>query len=231
MNPITPVIDLFYPRICLRCGRKLVAAEKYLCVHCLAGLPVTDSHIVHNNPVANAIAGRIKINEAYAWFYHSRKGSYGELIYGMKYASDYRLARHLGYLYAKELKQAGKLKDIAYIIPVPLHKTRKRTREYNQSEKIAEGIAPVLEARIRTDILERKRATPSQVSKTRYERWENMQDAFRVTPPPIGEEEKGILLVDDVITTGSTLLACAEALETAGYKNISVLGLAFSNIQ
>ena len=211
MNLITPIIDLFYPRLCIRCGSKLNTVEKYLCSHCFAGIPVTDSHKLRINPIANAIADMIEVNEAYAWFYHNRKGSYGKLIYDIKYSSNFNLARYLGCQYAKELKQAGKLKDIENIIPVPLHSSRKKLRGYNQSEKIAEGVASVFGAKIRTDMIIRQRATPSQVKKSRYERWENMQDAFGALPPVSGEEEKGILLIDDVITTGSTLLACASA--------------------
>ena len=229
MNLLSSITDLFYPRICIRCGRKLNRPEKYLCAYCLAAMPETSSHLLRDNPVAEAIAGLVAVKEAYAWFYHTRKGSYGRLIYEIKYARNLALARYLGAYYANELRQAGKLKAVAYIVPVPLHPSRKKMRGYNQSEEIAKGVAPVLGAEIRNDLVVRTEATPSQVRKSRYERWENMRHAFRATAPAAGDEDKGILLVDDVITTGSTLLACAHALETAGYRNISIMGLAYSN--
>lgn len=231
MNLLTPIIDMFYPRICIRCGRKLNMSEKYLCAFCLSNMPLTNSHLLDENPVADAVAGTAKIKEAYAWFYHTRKGSFGQLIYEIKYNRNLGLARYLGAQYAKELIRAGKLAATEYIVPVPLHETRKKQRGYNQSEEIAKGMASVTGAKIRRDLLERKVATPSQVGKTRYERWKNMQYAFEAAPPAAGDEEKGILLVDDVITTGSTLLACAAALEAAGYKNISIAGLAYSNLR
>lgn len=229
MNIVTPIVDLFYPRVCMRCSRKLTIAEKYLCAHCMSEMPQTDSHLLKNNPVSNELASLVKINEAYAWFYYNRKGSYGKLITDIKYRRNFQLARYLGYLYAKELKDAGKLKNIEYVHPVPLHAARLKKRGYNQSEKIAEGVAAALGVKTRTDILARVEPTTSQVRKNRYERWKNMQDVFEAAHPPTGEEETGILLVDDVITTGSTILACAEALEKAGYKNVSVIGLAYSS--
>lgn len=229
MNILLALLDLFYPRLCLRCGRSLTHSEEFLCAYCIADIPRTDFHLhPGNNPAEEALGGKVYVKEVYSWFYFSKKGSYSNLIYSLKYKGKSEFARYLGTLYAMELTADGKLKDIDYIVPVPLHKKRMKTRGYNQSEMIASGVAGKTDGTLRTDILRRSVATETQIRKSRYDRWLNIKDAFVAEPAAEEDRLRSVLLVDDVMTTGSTLLSCINALHEAGYENISVLTLSFA---
>ncbi|MEG1999130.1 MAG: ComF family protein, partial [Bacteroidales bacterium] len=139
MNIFLSFLDMFYPRLCLRCGRSLTQSEEFLCPHCIVDIPRTNFHLhPEENQAVQVFGGKIYVKEV---FYFTKKGSYSNLIYSLKYKGRSELARYLGALYAMELKVDGKLKNIDYIVPVPLHKKRLKERGYNQSELIASGVA------------------------------------------------------------------------------------------
>lgn len=116
-------------------------------------------------------------------------------------------------------------RNIDLVVPVPLHKKKQRKRGFNQSECIARGIAEAMEKPIHSASVIRAIHTGTQTRKSRYERWLNVESIFRVTEPDI-LVGKHILLVDDVLTTGATLEACAAAiLEVEGTK-VSIAALA-----
>ena len=131
-------------------------------------------------------------------------------------------------MYAKELYSDDIELKFDYIIPIPLHPKRKKKRGYNQSYYIAKGITNVCGGVIREDIILRKEMTESQTRKMRFDRWENIKDAFYVTAANTMDLENEILIVDDVTTTGATIAACIIKLRECGYKNISVLTLAYT---
>lgn len=171
--------------------------------------------------------GKIEIQDAYAFFYFTKNGDYRNLIHKIKYYGEKRCGQYLGYLFATELLTDKKLLDIDIIAPVPLHRSRERHRGYNQSEWIAQGVANATGKEMRPHLLCRKRKNESQTHKSLYERWLNTRLSFY--PQEADDiEGKHILLIDDVVTTGATLLACAEAL--LEYKNckISFLTLAIT---
>lgn len=222
------ITDLFYPRLCICCGTALTSSEKHICTSCIASLPRTNFHLGARNLAEESFAGKAHTTETFSWFFFSHESSYSRLIYDFKYNGNYKLAEHLGRLYAKELRADGQFLSYDYIIPVPLHRKRKKERGYNQSFYIAKGIANVFGGEIREDILQRKEMTESQTKKMRFDRWENIKDAFYVATANATDFDKKILIIDDVTTTGATIAACIIKLRECGYKNISVLTLAYT---
>ena len=221
--------DLFYPRLCICCGSALNLSEKHLCASCFASLPRTNFHLGARNLAEESFAGKAHATEAFSWFFFSHDSSYSRLIYDFKYNGNYKLAEHLGRLYSKELRADGPFLSYDYIIPVPLHRKRKRERGYNQSFYIAKGISSVFGGTIREDILFRGEMTKTQTKKMRFDRWENIKDAFFVDTANTTDFDKKILIVDDVTTSGATIAACIIKLRECGFKNISVLTLAYTS--
>ena len=223
------ITDLFYPRLCICCGTALTSSEKHICTSCIASLPRTNFHLGARNLAEESFAGKAHAKRAFSWFFFSHESSFSKLIYNFKYAGNYPLAQYLGEMYAKELYSDDIELKFDYIIPIPLHPKRKKKRGYNQSYYIAKGITNVCGGVIREDILQRKEMTESQTKKMRFDRWENIKDAFYVTAANTMDLENEILIVDDVTTTGATIAACIIKLRECGYKNISVLTLAYSD--
>ena len=123
------ITDLFYPRLCICCGTALTSSEKHICTSCIASLPRTNFHLGARNLAEESFAGKAHTTETFSWFFFSHESSYSRLIYDFKYNGNYKLAEHLGCLYAKELKADGEFLSYDYIIPVPLHRKRKRERK------------------------------------------------------------------------------------------------------
>jgi len=137
------------------------------------------------------------------------------------------VGRILGGLYGSVLSESGFMDGIDIIIPVPLDPARERHRGYNQSLCIAEGLASSRDLPVRSDILCRTGKSSSQTKRGRYERWENVEGLFTVRKPEI-ISSRHLLLVDDVITTGSTIEACVNSLHDACEVRVSVASLAVS---
>ena len=227
MKQIDNIINLFYPNTCRICGRTLSTHENYLCLHCIQNIPRTDFHIKDSHPAEQLFRGKIEIEEAFSFFYFTPNSNYRQLIHQIKYNGEKHCGQYMGTLFAQELVRDGKLQDIDIIIPVPLHRSKERRRGYNQSEWIAKGIANVIHKNVNSHLLYRKRKNESQIYKSLYDRWLNTQQTFQLDKST-NIEDKHILLIDDVVTTGATLLACAEAL--SGLKNckLSLLTLAIT---
>ena len=221
------VISLLFPELCNGCGRHLFYGEKEICTKCLFDLPFTDYHLFADNRVAKQLWGRLPCNAAMAMLYFKKGTKVQNLIHSLKYKDKTAVGVKLGYLLGERLKLSEQYTTIDLIIPVPLHPKKERTRGYNQSKYIADGIAEVLNVPVSNSHLLRKLATSSQTKKSRYIRYENMQDVFQISN---AEELKQlhVLLVDDVITTGSTLEACGNSLLTANIAKLSIAAVAFA---
>ena len=204
-----PLLDLLFPRLCAVCGSRLQSDETHLCLHCLRHLPRTDFHKESEHAMEQLFRGKIDIDRAFAFFYSTPHSQYRRLLHHIKYHNGKECARYLGKLYAEELCETGLLDDIDLIIPVPLHRTRMRKRGYNQSEWIALGISDITGITLDTQSLIRPKANPSQTHLSLYERWLNTHNIFSLSPNH-NCTDKHILLVDDIVTTGATLLACAQ---------------------
>jgi ComF family protein len=201
--------------------------ENLICTECFVVIPRTNYHYKEDNPVAQLFWGRCVIEKAAAFSYYNKGSRIGNLIHNLKYKGIREIGHELGRIYGLTLKASGFTKDIDLIIPVPLHPTKERIRGFNQSETISMGIAAATLLPVDVKTLARIMASPTQTKRSRYERWTNVEGIFKVTDSQtiIG---KHVLLVDDVITTGSTIESCTnELLKIEGVK-VSVVALAFA---
>ena len=217
-------LQLFYPRLCLSCDKRLTEDELYLCLHCFCELPRTHYHRRTDNPVFKLFTGFFSIHEIATFLLFEKEGTVQRLVHSFKYWGNKQLAQYLGRVASLEMKVDGLLSDIDMLIPVPLHPKKERKRGYNQSEWIAKGIESVYSYPIRCDVLYRNIDTVTQTRKTVYERNLNVEEIFAVnnTDSLAG---KHILLIDDVITTGATLRACIKTLSSIPNIRISIFSL------
>jgi ComF family protein len=223
----TDLLGLLFPNLCNACGIALYHSEHLICTKCLYDLPFTDYHQHAENRVAKQLWGRLPLNAAMAMLYFRKGAKVQNLIHNLKYNGRTDVGVLLGNMLGERLITSTLYKDIDLIIPVPLHHKKYKHRGYNQCTFIAEGIAEKMEIGFSEENLIRNTSTESQTKKNRYNRYENMQDVFKVsTPTHIAG--KHILLVDDVITTGATLEACANELLNNGAAKVSIAALAFA---
>ncbi len=217
--------ELFFPELCIICGNRLVSQEKYVCMKCWFDLPVTRFGDDQYNKTAQLFWGRVQIEHTVSWFHYKKGSRYQELIHAVKYKGLKELGLLAGRKFGETLVESGAFDTVNLIIPVPLHKRKLRKRGFNQSEWIARGISEALEKPISAGNLYRKIHSQTQTRKNRFERWLNVEEIFDVKDATQFENQH-ILLVDDVVTTGSTLEACAfELLKIPGVK-VSIATLA-----
>ena len=200
--------------------------ERIICSECIYHLPRTDYHLDQDNPVARIFWGRIRIEQATAYYFFNKGSRFRRLIHELKYLGRQDIGVELGRAFGYDLMKSG-FRDIDLIVPVPLHKKKLKRRGFNQSECIARGIAESMSKPFNTTAVIRNIHTGTQTSKLRYDRWLNVENVFRVAEPDF-LTGKHILLVDDVLTTGATMEACAaKILEVEGTKvSIVALGVA-----
>ena len=218
------LIDLFFPPYCLNCSQVLVTSECWLCTGCWVGLPRTDYHLNDDNPLARKFHGRFPVEHVMAFGIYSDENSIQKLVHHLKYYNKPRIGETLGRHYGLILRDMAWSKHLDLIIPVPLHKSKLRKRGYNQNDGFAKGLSIALSIPWSAGALDRARKTDPQVSKGRRDRLTNIEGAFEVVDPQ-SIRNKHILLVDDVITTGATMEACALPLLTAGAKAISLAAI------
>ena len=222
---LTKVLDFVSPRLCVICGRRLLPSQPLLCSHCTLHLPVTNYYLSPlDNPMARLFWGLFPIERASALFFYEPKASTRELIYDLKYRGYPIIGEEMGALIARHYQPAGFFEGVDAIIPVPLTRRRRWQRGYNQSEMLARGIREVTGLPILTDVLKRTSFKGSQTKRNQWERRENVEGVFRLVRPD-DIRGKHILLIDDIITTGATIVACADELCKAGDVKISVLSL------
>jgi len=232
MNRITQNIndflELFYPELCITCGDRLIRQEKYLCMNCWHDLPITNFHNRPENKVAQLFWGRVQLENATSFFAYKKGSKYQQLIHFIKYKGLKELGFTSGNKFGIQLKESENFTSVDIVIPVPLHPKKQRKRGFNQSDWIANGIANTLNRPVSVNTLFRRTHTATQTRKNRFERWQNVEDIFGVNN--VEElENKHILIVDDVVTTGSTLEACAfQLLKITGVR-VSVATLAFAD--
>jgi ComF family protein len=229
-------VHLFYPVVCEGCNKPLVGGEQVLCLSCSEALPETKYHADEQNESVLRFAGRIPFVHATSLAHFTTDGLLQHLMHGLKYGGKQDIGIYLGKRLGSAIAQArpmpgGKewITNIDMIIPVPLHKKKMESRGYNQSMLIAQGMGIAMGIEANEQVLERVRETESQTKKTRPERLNNMEAAFKIKN---GADLAGkhVLLCDDVLTTGATLEACALALlkEESIKISIATIGIAVS---
>ncbi len=224
LNSLT---DLFFPKVCYACNHLLADNEKYVCTSCRHKLPVTNFHFNSDDSVNRVFYGRVPIVHATALLRYEKKGLTKSLIHNLKYKGFEEIGLFLGNWLGSELSTVEEYSDIDLIIPVPLHKKKLRKRGYNQVAIFAQQLAKHLDAIYVDDVLIKTSNTSSQVTKNRISRWLHNSEIFRIANIE-KIDYKHVLLVDDIITTGATLEACANILQQAKNVKISIATMAIA---
>ncbi|MGX5688796.1 ComF family protein [Arcticibacter tournemirensis] len=227
LNYASDFFSLFFPELCPACGRGLVKNESVVCTECRFHLPYTNSHLQPDNPIARQFWGRFPFEYAMAYLYFYQNSKVQKLIHQLKYNHKPEVGHWLGQTYGNQIRDFIRIDPPDIIVPVPLHKSRERKRGYNQSERIASGLSTVLGIPVDSESLLRNLATSTQTKKSRFFRSENMMSAFSIVRPE-NLQGKHLLIVDDVITTGATVEACALTLLSIPGVRISIAAIAFT---
>lgn len=206
-------LELLYPSVCAACGCSLFRWEQLVCTRCRSFLPKTGYAMVEENPLAKMFYGRVRLKAVTACFFFSKDGKIQLLIHELKYKGNSDAGVFLGQELGKSIQEAPLFQGIDYLIPVPLHPKREKERGYNQSMMIAQGVSEVTGIPIGETFLKRSVNTSTQTHKSKEERWKNVKDIF-VLDHGKQLEGKSVLLIDDVLTTGATLEACALTLSS-----------------
>jgi ComF family protein len=220
-------IALIFPQLCQACGNNLVGGEELICTGCTYDLPYTNFHKQKDNVVARQLWGRIDVAMAYVLLYFYKGGKVQNMMHQFKYRNMPLIGNKLGNLAGAQLIQSEWQGKIDMIIPVPLHPQKLRARGYNQSAQFAHGLADQLKIPVEEDNLIRVKYTDTQTKKSRFSRYENMKEVFTISHPE-RFEGKHVLLVDDIITTGSTLEACGIELLKIKGVTLSVAAIAYA---
>lgn len=211
---LSDLLDFFWPRVCHICGSLLHPDEDCLCSRCVETLPRSLYHTMPDpNPMERRFAGLVPFVRGTGHFIYSRDSGLASMIHDMKYRRFPSIGRRLGEIVGGELKMAGFFDGADMVAAVPMHWRKRARRGYNQADLIAEGLAAATGLSIYKGI-KAVRSHRTQTAMTLEERQKNLAGSFAVSAPA-DLAGKGIVLVDDVCTTGSTLLALASAVTAA----------------
>lgn len=224
---LSSFVRLFFPRYCVVCGKPLQEGEEGICFRCNMDLPRTNYHLHKDNPVERMFWGKMPLERATSFFFYRKGNDSRRILHLLKYGGRKDLGELMGRQMAAELSETGFFREMDVIIPIPLHPRKQKERGYNQSECIARGISVVTGIPVDTVSVQRGKHTETQTRKSAFERWTNVEGVF-LLPHPEHFAGKHILLVDDVLTTGATTTACADAFQDVEGVRISILTLAFA---
>lgn len=220
-------IDIIYPNACMGCHEPLVTNEDLICTHCLHELPKTDFHADDDNPVLRIFSGRCFLEKATSYLRFVKGGVVQSLMHQFKYKGHTEVGVMLANLASSELRKTDFFRDVDLIIPVPLHPDKLAKRGYNQSEVVAKTISENTHISLSTENLVRQYFNETQTRKSRFARWLNVKTVFAVKDEA-ALKNKHILLVDDVVTTGSTIEGCVTKLEHIEGVRVSLFTLAIA---
>lgn len=202
---------LLFPRLCLACNNALLAEEHFLCLNCELALPKTNLHEHPKNVLTEKFAGRLRLEAGSALFHFSKASKTQQLIHQIKYNDKREAAISLGHQYGKILMQIPHFQAFDVLLPVPMHARKQILRGYNQAEMFAKGLSESMMIPMETNALVKIKMTDSQTRKTRLERLQNVEEVYELRGPSVLNGKK-VLIVDDVLTTGATIEACAVAI-------------------
>lgn len=222
MNDINRVL---VPDLCFGCNARFSRGETFLCTLCRTQLPLTEYTWSEENLVDRIFFGRVPIENATSLLYYNEKGMVRNIIHALKYQRQEKIGVFLGEWLGLQLLDEGLHGAFTKVIPVPINPWKKRRRGYNQVDRFGQRIAAILGAECDPHFLIRRGSRGSQTKKGRLERWESQQGLYKVRKPGADPGEH-VLLVDDVITTGATLEACATSILEVFDTRISIASMA-----
>ena len=221
------LLNLFFPKVCYACNDLLVDKEIYVCTNCRHNLPITNYHFNNDDTVKKVLYGRVKLENATALLRFQKKGLVQHLLHGLKYKGYQEIGEFFGKWLGNELKNIEAYKTIDLIIPVPLHKNKRKKRGYNQVEKFGKEIAKALDVPYIDTVLIKTTSTKTQVFKKRIARWNENNEVFSTKNLEV-IANKHVLLVDDIITTGATVEVCAMELLKSNNVKLSLATMAIA---
>lgn len=219
---LSGIAALVFPEICRGCGEWPGIGRTELCRRCESELPRTWFEKVPGNPVEQIFWGRANVEFATSLFFYRKGEMLQQIIHRLKYKRDKNAGIYLGRLAGRVLLKEALSEKIDCILPVPLHHKKQRIRGYNQSQIIARGIHEITKHPVNSESIIRTVHSESQTRRGRYERWQNVEGIFKVLQPHLFQN-KHVLILDDVITTGATIEALCAAFSNVSGVRISVL--------
>ena len=228
MNPFAAVFQALFPSTCAACGQVLMSGERQLCLDCLSSLHETRDSSVADNAAERQLSSLLMLRSAMSLYRFRKDNTVQHVIHAMKFHGNSELCLMMGRQMGLELVHSDRFDDIDVLVPVPLHWWRRLMRGYNQSERLCRGIAQVLPREVNTTAVVRHRYTRKQSLQQGADRTANVEGAFSMRHPE-QLEGRHVLLVDDVLTTGATLTACADALLAVPGLSLSVATLCIAS--
>lgn len=221
------LLKLLFPTLCYGCNELLLNNEHTLCSTCIHHLPYTNHHLFENNEILNKYYGILDIEFAFSMLYFNHSGIVQKLIHQLKYKGKQEIGTYFGEKYSIELIGLKEKHNLDFIIPVPIHKKRRKERGYNQIDTFCVSLSKELNIPFNNSLLHRNEYSKTQTRKNKQERQENYKIIFDVH----NEENfngKHFLLIDDVITTGATIELCTKALLRIPNAKVSVITIAYT---
>lgn len=225
LDLIESILALFYPAYCPGCNYPLHLHEKRICNICVGSLAYTRYEQLEFNPLKQKFAGRFPVDQVFSLVQFKKGTAIQGILHDLKYGNHPELGRYLGNLMGYALRKSDHFRNITHLVPIPLHPSKQQKRGYNQAEQLAIGIQEVWKSVKIAQPIKRVKDTQTQTKKSRTDRFKNLEGSFE-----IHENRKinhwNILLIDDVLTTGSTLESCAILLHQHSPSSISFATLA-----
>lgn len=226
---ITDFFNLFYPNLCVGCYKSLTYKEHILCVTCRHDLPIINIQNFNKNIVTASFYGKIPIEKAVSFLTFRKHGITQKLIHNLKYKNNQQMGVFLGSWFGHTLQKKQFFNSVDFIVPVPLHPKRLKKRGYNQVTLFGKELSNISGITYLPNILTRTTNTKTQTTQKRFERFSNSKTVFHLTDNKIFEN-KHILLIDDVITTGATIEACCTELLKTKNIIISIATMAYTEL-
>jgi competence protein ComFC len=227
-SKINNLLGLFYPKNCLTCAKVLTKYEEILCFSCKIDLPLTKFSNIKDNETEKIFYGRVPIESATSLLHFSKKGNVQKLIHHLKYKNQQKIGILLGELMGEEILLSNRFDTVDCVIPVPLHPSKLKIRGYNQVTKFGQTLAQKLAVPYHEDLLIVKEFVKTQTRKNRFDRLNNLEKHFELANKGF-PENKHILLIDDIVTTGATLEACCIQLGQTKNIKISIATMAITD--
>ena len=231
LKPLSLIKDLghlIYPSSCLACENELATNENHICSICDNDLVRTSFHLFNEpSETDKRFWGRIQLKRTYSHFYYKKGAAIQQVLFNLKYKNDSAIGEHFGREIGKSIGSIDDFKTADAIIPIPLHYKKEFIRGYNQSEALAKGLSDIISVPVKSNYTKRTKHSETQTKKSRFQRWDNVSSIFAIHKSI--KNLNHIIIIDDVVTTGSTMEALIRSIQNVAPKiEVSVVTLAIA---